>query len=273
MKLIETSAGKISVRDHGSGNTTLVFLHGISLSSEMFENQLSSSLANDYRLIAIDFPGHGQSESAVDPQNVYSFKNFASVIWEILDKLCITNPILVGHSFGGNIAFEMVSGDREAAGLIVVSAFPIPTTGKGYMEGIPPDISLDFAFQETYTDEEIMMFACFATGLPEADVSEHIIDSIKRSDGRMRPLNGACVRNKKHSDHALLVKTYANPIATIIGDQDPSINLDYLRSVTWANLWCNEIKIMEGCGHSPFMNNPQKFNQLLAEFVKSIEGS
>ena len=64
MIFIEISSGKIAVRDHGAGDTTLVFLHGNSLSSQTYEHQFSGSLSDNFRLLALDFPGHGESSDA-----------------------------------------------------------------------------------------------------------------------------------------------------------------------------------------------------------------
>ncbi|RLA00888.1 MAG: alpha/beta hydrolase, partial [Gammaproteobacteria bacterium] len=67
-KLIETKVGKIAITESGSGETCLLFIHGNSSSKSVFSKQLSSDLAKKYRLIALDLPGHGDSDNALNPQ-------------------------------------------------------------------------------------------------------------------------------------------------------------------------------------------------------------
>src|SRR5690349_10408510 len=63
---ISTNQGLINVRTSGTSGTAIVFVHGNSASSLAYQKQLESSLADHYRLIALDLPGHGSSPAATD---------------------------------------------------------------------------------------------------------------------------------------------------------------------------------------------------------------
>jgi len=55
----------------GTGPSALL-IHGNSSSGLSFQHQLESPLGEKFRLVALDLPGHGQSEPAIDPQSTYT---------------------------------------------------------------------------------------------------------------------------------------------------------------------------------------------------------
>ena len=53
------------------------------------------------------------------------------------------------------------------------------------------------------------------------------------------------------------------PIAVLNGAEDPFINLDYLDSISFKNLWRGQCQRIVGAGHAPFLQNPAVFNEIL----------
>lgn len=76
---------------------TIIFLHGWGLSQEEF----SEFKLLDCRFVAVDFVGFGKS-SKID--RAYNLYDYVYHIHALVEQLNITNPILVGHSFGGRVA-------------------------------------------------------------------------------------------------------------------------------------------------------------------------
>jgi len=98
---------RINVKDinlnyiqYGKGKKELILLHGWGQNIEMMK-MLGDKLEQDYHITILDLPGFGESE---EPQRVFSVEDYCEVIEELVKKLKITNPSLVGHSFGGRIA-------------------------------------------------------------------------------------------------------------------------------------------------------------------------
>src|SRR6202161_2365364 len=69
--MISTSHADISVRQTTGKKLPILLLHGGGLCKETFDRQLESSLGAQYRMIAIDLPGHGASSDAFDPDRTY----------------------------------------------------------------------------------------------------------------------------------------------------------------------------------------------------------
>lgn len=96
---------KINYIRYGKGKDTIVLLHGWGQNIEMMK-MVSDPFVDDYDIVIIDLPGHGNSE---EPKTVYSLYDFVDCVKSLLDSLKIKNPILIGHSFGGKISLLYAS--------------------------------------------------------------------------------------------------------------------------------------------------------------------
>ena len=102
-KTIKINGQKCSywVSGDTSSKVAVVFLpSGANIGTEAEEVRLTSKL----QLIAIDYPGRGQSH----PIDDNSFQSLAKYCWKIIDSLTIERVYLVGFSFGGVVAIEMM---------------------------------------------------------------------------------------------------------------------------------------------------------------------
>jgi pimeloyl-ACP methyl ester carboxylesterase len=91
----------LSYADVGTGPAVL-FVHGL-LGSHRHWAQLMRTLAADRRLIAPDLFGHGGSAK---PAGDYSLGAHAATLRDLLDRLEVQEVTLVGHSLGGGIAMQ-----------------------------------------------------------------------------------------------------------------------------------------------------------------------
>ncbi len=60
------------------------------------------------------------------------------------------------------------------------------------------------------------------------------------------------------------------PIAVLNGAEDPFINLDYLDSISFKNLWRRQCQRIVGAGHAPFLQKPAVFNEILDEYLSGL---
>lgn len=91
-------------KDASNLKPTIVLIHGF-LSSTFSFRRLVPLLAKEYRVVAVDLPPFGKSGKSKD--FMYSYKNLASVVIELLETLGIKDFILVGHSMGGQISLNI----------------------------------------------------------------------------------------------------------------------------------------------------------------------
>ena len=112
---------RLNVLEVGNGPLTLIFLHYFGGSALEWQTVMSQ-LAGQYRCVAVDLRGHGDSDA---PVSGYSVENMADDVMELLQKLDIQSFVLVGHSLSGKVALMLASRQPAALrSLILVSPSP-----------------------------------------------------------------------------------------------------------------------------------------------------
>jgi pimeloyl-ACP methyl ester carboxylesterase len=103
LRHVGTDEGPLSVFEAGAGEPVLL-LHGLGATKVSFLPTVAA-LAEDFRMIAVDLPGFGDS---VKPLRAgYDPKYFAKAMVALLDALEIERAHLVGNSMGGRVALEV----------------------------------------------------------------------------------------------------------------------------------------------------------------------
>lgn len=95
----------INYIDYGEGENTIVLLHGWGQNIEMMK-PIGNKFQKTNRVIIVDLPGFGGS---LEPDTVWTMYDYAECIHELLKDLKVTNPIMIGHSFGGKISLIYAS--------------------------------------------------------------------------------------------------------------------------------------------------------------------
>jgi pimeloyl-ACP methyl ester carboxylesterase len=115
------------VRDEGEGRRApLVCIHGAGGSSVTFMDTVRRFAAGR-RVVAIDLPGHGQSDAWHPPEEV-SIAMYRDAVGTVCANLEIERAILVGHSMGGQIAIACAAAwpERVAGVAVLCSGAKLP---------------------------------------------------------------------------------------------------------------------------------------------------
>lgn len=117
---VEIQGLDIFYREAGPANApTVLLLHGFPSSSRMWE-PLLPLLADNYHLIAPDYPGFGHSSAPSLSSFEYTFDNLASVMDELTTKLGITNYVLFMQDYGGPVGFRMALARPERVRALII---------------------------------------------------------------------------------------------------------------------------------------------------------
>ena len=109
--------------DEAGRGPALLLLHGFTGSSKNWQ-PLQAALADDYRVIALDLPGHGRSAAPADLAR-YTMPAVATDIGALLDRLQSGPAHLLGYSMGGRLALYLaLSAPARWRSLILESASP-----------------------------------------------------------------------------------------------------------------------------------------------------
>src|SRR5215210_750570 len=111
--------GAISALSAGTGPETIVCVHGLGGTKASFLPTVNA-LADDYRVVAIDLPGFGESDKPIGAP--YDAPWFARAAFEAMDALGVERAHVAGNSMGGRVAIEAGLMDRDrTGGLLLLS--------------------------------------------------------------------------------------------------------------------------------------------------------
>lgn len=108
---------ELAYRDWAGEGEPIVLLHGLASSSRIWD-QVAARLAPRWRVLAFDQRGHGRSDK---PHGGYDFETVVGDLGGGLSALGVERPLVVGHSWGGNVALDFaVNGRPRPRGLALV---------------------------------------------------------------------------------------------------------------------------------------------------------
>ena len=120
VSMVETRMGKVACSDAGEG-PPVVLLHATLHDRRDFD-PIVSSLRRDHRVIALDWPGHGESP-APEPNYRPTAASFADVLTDIVAGLDLSSAAFVGNSVGGFAAARLAITDpQRVSRLVLVNA-------------------------------------------------------------------------------------------------------------------------------------------------------
>jgi len=98
---------------------TILLLHGLPSSSRMFQ-PLLTRLADNYHLVAPDYPGYGHSDWPDPKQFDYTFDHIARVMDDFTQTLALAHYALYMQDYGGPVGFRMVLAHPDRAQALIV---------------------------------------------------------------------------------------------------------------------------------------------------------
>jgi non-heme chloroperoxidase len=263
----------LHVREWGNlEGPPIVFIHGWSQSHLCWAKQYDSSLADEFRLVALDNRGHGMSGKPLDNDNYSDAQLWADDIVAVIRELRLDHPVLVGWSYGGFIICDYVrsygqediSGINFVAGAVSLGQSAFGTLiGPGFLEpfegataeDLPTNIQAmrDFlrgCTVEPLPQEEFEVALGYNIIVPP-QVRAHLGTREIDSDDVLSSLTVPVLVSQGREDIVVL-PTMAEHILSTCPTATPS--------------WYEEV------GHAPFLEDPERFNRELAEFRRRTQG-
>ncbi len=258
-----------SIHYHRSGDPThpsLFLLHGNSMSGRCFIPQLCSDLAQRYQLVAMDLPGHGQSHAAT--LDDYNLPAYAKLVSAVIEALALPKVLLVGWSLGGHVLLQATQYLPQTKGLMLIGTPPLGKMEDVLQAFLPHPASV--IYQEAVNAEEARGFAqaCLHPA-STLDTAEMVADVLATHGlariGLMQPTN-------TFTDEVSLARQLDMPLAIVHGAGEQLVSLDYIEQLKLPGLWRDGVQVLADVGHTPHLETPKVFNQLLAEFAEACLG-
>jgi len=217
------------------------------------------------RVVAFDLPGHGLSDNAIDSERTYNIPGYADALLEALEALGIGRFIALGHSLGGHVVLEMIAKNALVDGAMVFGTPPISNSIEGLQTGFKPSPEMAYTGSPVLTEEQVAMVAELAVG-QEGAKDRFFLDAVRRTDGIARKLMIEAAVRGEGSNQRETAETSSVPLAIVNGEEDAVINLDYIDSIDFANVWEAEPIRIKEAGHAVHWQQTTKFNEILLRF-------
>jgi len=167
----------INFQDTGSKDPTLIFVHGFACALSDWDGQVKA-LSPNYRCVALDLPGHGNSAKPAEP----TIEALATAVNVVKDKVGSSKAILIGHSMGCRVILEaFLQSKANVVGLVFVDGSILggdPATGVAKAQDAIAKVGMDAFSQRLFND----MF------LPGADegIKQRIVARATSIDAKFR---------------------------------------------------------------------------------------
>jgi pimeloyl-ACP methyl ester carboxylesterase len=266
VRQVETSHCKIAIKQSSGSGMPILFIHGNSSCKEVFRNQLNGSIGSTFHCIAMDLPGHGKSEDAKNPEQTYTMSGYADVALQVMTALNLDSFVIVGWSLGGHIGIEMLSRSSEIDALLISGTPPVSKDPASMAQAFLPSDHMGFTGKEVLTPEEAESYA-HATCGSKARYENFLGDAVRRTDGRARRIMMEAAIRGEGADQRQVVESDPRPLAIVNGADEPMVNNDYVKALSYKNLWEDKVHLIPNVGHAPFWEAPDEFDALLTRFL------
>lgn len=264
---VKTRAGAIRLSESDGAGLPIVLIHGSGSARGVFARQFASPLARAHRLVAFDLPGHGESDNAAHPETDYSIPALARTTGEVLALRGIDRAVVFGWSLGGHIAIELMATSPVVEGLMLSGTPPISPGPLGMLRGFRANPDLLLATKEQFSERDALRFfeLCF-----HGNGSPAFLEAIRRTDGRVRTAIGRSLMRGEGVDQRRAVEQANVPVAMVNGENESVVRLGYVATLGYRTLWGPACHVIANAGHAPFWDQPDAFNQLLAQFAADV---
>lgn len=267
MPTIQTKGASLYYEEHGSGDETIVFAHGLLCNSSMFQKQIDA-LKDRYRCIAFDFRGQGKSEVT---DNGYDMETLTLDAVELIQKLDCGPCHFAGLSMGGFVGLRLaIQHPHLLKSLTLIDS----AAGAEPSETIPKYNKLNFIarwFGLRLVINKVMpiLFAePFLKDTEREDIRNVWKKSIIANDriGITKAVKGVITR-KGVMDELHKIST---PTLILVGELD-SATPPHVSEAMHELISNSKLQIIPRAGHSSTIEEPAAINDALKNFLKDLQ--
>ncbi len=252
----------LSYKIYGSGDTTLLFLHGWAINKSYWDSQVEF-FSPAYKIVTVDLAGFGESDTT---RRDYQFDRYAKDISELITQLELKNVVLIGHSMSGDIILETaIAYPQHLIGLIGIDNFNI--VGKPFTENERKEVEGYFSMFESNYKEAVKIYA--ETSLFHSSTDSLVKERVKRDmSGASERIALNSFRNifdylQEESEKLPLLKLRLNLLNSDAHQTDAAA----LAKFAGASY---KIYPIPATGHYPMIEKSEVFNAILADILNDI---
>lgn len=257
---------RLHMQDLGSG-PAVVLISGFGLDHQLWDRQVRLLTEAGYRTLCLVQRGHGRSDA---PLGGYDVAELATDLMTVLDQRGIAEATVVGHSFGGHVAFRAAAAnpDRISRVVLVGSNAVRASRSEAFPFGAPPGPMLDALIADEHRDRVGSRYRTITSGFG-AEPDPRVVDWLVRCSLQMPSWAAvACYRSLLTTDLLADIPLVTQPVLQVIGAADP---VHSAKGARWLVEQLHDSRLVElpGCGHYPMLETADTFDAALLEFLMS----
>lgn len=248
----------------------LLLLHGFTGSAKNW-NPFIEQWSKDYKLIAVDLLGHGQTDHPTDYHR-YSTENAVRDLLALLNHFEIEKTNIIGYSMGGRLALSFAALYPERVqSLILESSSPGLVSKKEQLARKASDNILADKIEQDNMEafinywENLPLFKSQEQSLP-ADVKKHLRSERLKNNKQglansLRGMGTGVQPSWWENLHALEI-----PVLLVVGERDEKfckINQLMNKSLPKSNFL-----VVKDAGHTIHMEQPEFFGKIVMDYLK-----
>jgi pimeloyl-ACP methyl ester carboxylesterase len=237
---------KIRYADRGRGRA-IVLLHGFPENLHIWD-EFATKLAKNYRVIAIDLPGFGESECL---GYVHSMELMAQCVHSIMHELNLRRYVLVGHSMGGYVSMafaELFTENLSGLCLFHSSTYADSDEKK-------QDRDRGIAAVKKHPQQYLKAFSANLFANPDDPKLAHLQELVLTA--HPRAVVAALEGMKARPSREIILKFAPYPVLFIYGKKDKIMNWEAMLPQTEVPAK-KEVLLLDEAGHMGFYEEPEE---------------
>lgn len=251
---------KIHKEVYGQGKA-IVLIHGWAMHTGVWR-KFAQQLAKQYKVICLDLPGHGLSESA-EP---YTLDYIGA---SLIDAISESSFCVLGWSLGASVALTMAKNYSHRINSLILLAGNPRFIKEGNWAGMRPELLENFAknLQLNCQLTLVRFLALQVYGLPDA---KNILADLKKAIHECAPPNEDVLQSAlnilKNADLRNDLSLLRCPVNIIQGNKDTLVPAQASLDMQKIQPAC-ELNIIAGAGHLPFLSHQPQVIEAINGFI------
>ncbi len=263
-KKIQAGDLTVSYLDEGTQpGVPVIFIHGFPFNKVTWEDQLDL-LKDDYRVLAYDVRGHGDSNPGVEQ---FSIQQFVSDLFLFMDALYIKKAFVCGLSMGGYIALKAIQQDPDRiAGLILCDTQCAADTEEGKKKRSETIQAVQANGLKQYTEDSVEKLFSKTSLAEKKDIVSRIEGAILHTP--VETITKTLLALAERAETCSSLHLIKIPVLIMVGEEDQITTPEAARKLH-ALIAHSELHVLEKAGHVSNLEATEKFNMHLQTFLET----